>query len=40
MSEQSSNTIPDDEISIKDTIDFSAESWSTVILMSLFWGLY
>ncbi len=39
MSEQSFNTIPDDEISLKDIIDFLAESWKTIVLGGVVGGL-
>jgi capsular polysaccharide biosynthesis protein len=35
MSEQSFNSIPEDEISLKDIIDFLVESWQTIILTGL-----
>ncbi len=35
MSEQSFNTISEDEISIKDIIDFLAESWKSIVLTGL-----
>jgi capsular polysaccharide biosynthesis protein len=35
MSEQSFNTISDDEISIKDIIDFLIESWKVILLTGL-----
>jgi uncharacterized protein involved in exopolysaccharide biosynthesis len=39
MSEQSFNTIPEDEISLKDIIDFLAESWKTIVLGGVAGGL-
>ena len=39
MSEQSFNTIPEDEISLKDIIDFLAESWKTIVLVGVVGGL-
>jgi uncharacterized protein involved in exopolysaccharide biosynthesis len=35
MSEQSFNTIPEDEISLKDIIDFLAESWKTIFATAI-----
>ncbi len=35
MSEQSFNTISEDEISIKDIIDFLVESWKSIVLTGL-----
>jgi LPS O-antigen subunit length determinant protein (WzzB/FepE family) len=39
MSEQSFNTISEDEISIKDIIDFLAESWKVIVLGGVAGGL-
>ncbi len=39
MSEQSFNTIPEDEISLKDIIDFLAESWKIIVLGGVAGGL-
>jgi uncharacterized protein involved in exopolysaccharide biosynthesis len=39
MSEQSFNTISEDEISLKDIIDFLDESWKTIVLGGVVGGL-
>jgi uncharacterized protein involved in exopolysaccharide biosynthesis len=39
MSEQSFNTISEDEISLKDIIDFLAESWKVIVLGGVAGGL-
>jgi uncharacterized protein involved in exopolysaccharide biosynthesis len=39
MSEQSFNTISEDEISLKDIIDFLVESWKTIVLGGVVGGL-
>lgn len=35
MSEQSYSSIPEDEIALKDIVNFLVESWKTIILMGL-----
>jgi LPS O-antigen subunit length determinant protein (WzzB/FepE family) len=39
MSEQAFNTISEDEISLKDIIDFLVESWKTILLGGVLGGL-
>jgi len=39
MSEQSFNTTPENEISLRDIIDFLADSWKTILLGSVVGGL-
>ena len=38
MSEQSFNQSLEDEISLKDIIDFLVESWKVIALSGIFWG--